>query len=124
MTPLPGRTQSLRYEGQTHSDLSAISDFDQGLRLTGGDTRQIFTEMTSYLVWENDWGTVLLIEYNRSMRTGFGTVAAASAPLQKDRLRNGSRRTEPICPRRRRGLFSRRVLMLDELMRRLGNRDD
>jgi hypothetical protein len=121
MATLSRRARTLRNQSQPHANVATIRNSHKGFRLTGGNTRQILAQLTGDDIRENYRRTVPLIKHNGSMGTGLGTIAASGTAFKKKRLRNCSRRPEPISPNRRRSLLARRVFMFNKLMGGLGH---
>src|SRR5262245_27935973 len=124
MTPLSCRAEPMIDHRRAHSDIVPSGDRQQGISCTGRNTRHIVAEMAGNLVGENHRRPVLLMKDYRSMRTGFDTVVALRTAFKKERLRDGTWRTQPICPQCGRRLVRNRLRMTGVFLRRLRNRED
>ncbi len=124
MAPLPRRTRSVRHGREAHPHLEGIGHRQQGLRRTGGNTREIFTELTSYLISKNHRRAVGEITDDGTGGTGFDAICAARAALKKHRFVDGPRGTQPIGPDRGSRLLTGRILVDGKLPRGFRHRDN
>ena len=125
MAPLPCRTDSVRYNRETHSYLLAPFDREQRLGSTGRDAGHVLAEIARHLIRKNHRCPVLRMERNRPVRTDLGAVAALCASLQKQCLIGGTGRTQPIRPHRWWSrLFRHNFLLFCKFLCRFGNGND
>jgi hypothetical protein len=125
MAPLPCRTDSVRYNRETHSYLPASFDREQCLGGTGRDAGHILAEIARHSIRKNHRCPVLRMERNRPVRTDLGAVAALCASLQKQCLVGGTGRTQPIRPHRWWSrLFRHDFLLFGIFLCRFGNGND
>src|SRR5215831_18954581 len=111
MTPLSCRAEMMIDHRCAHPNILSTGDRQQGIRCTGCNARKIVAEIAGNLVGENHRRPVLLMKDYRSMRTGFDTVVALRTAFKKERLRDGTWRTQPICPQCGRRLVRNRLRM-------------
>jgi len=122
MTTLRRRTQLMRHRCEPHPNVISFPDRHQGFGGAGGNTRRVVTEIAWNLIRKNYGRSVLLMEDDRAVWAGLYAVAAFRAPLEKQRLVDRARRTQPIRAKRRGRFFRRLVAMDGKFTSGFGNR--
>ena len=121
MTPLPGRTQTLRYLSHPESNIRHPIDRPQCVSRTSSNTGQIVAQETGRLVGKNHRGTVAGMTNYRTRIAGLDAVAAFRAAIQKQRLFYGPGRPKPIRPQDRSWRLRHSIDMLGKLLCRLSD---
>ena len=96
VTSLRRRAQPMRDRCKPHANVIPSRDRQQRVGRTSNDARRVVTEITRNLVRKNHGRCVLLMKDDRAVRAGLYAVAAFRAPLEKQRLIDRARRTQPI----------------------------
>ena len=114
----------MRHNGRTHPYEFRPFDGKEGLRRASRDAGEIFAEIARNLIRKNHRRTVLLMEYDRSMRACLHTIIALRATIEKQRLLDSAGRPQPVLAEHRRRLVRNSIFMFGKFLCGFRNRDD